>query len=711
MAKGTTTKTDKKVGTTKKVETKTGTTKKVVEQPVNTTSTEKNDKAAKTAKVTSDKNVTQGSANKTVTDNQKKTGGVGAGSLISNSGAVSMSTTTDDQFTLNKFFRNGFNNLVSRISRVFDGDDKPGVVAQNREKRGNRNFQQNLRIAFKYSAPISTTGILGLPPKFTSLADIRLFNYKSIDKEGRTSIEHSDLEEYINSDGYEAYFFSEPYQGQKWIEVYLKYASLVFFEIGRPIFFNGISSELKEAILSQQIAQDDGVKLAATEVAGDTASAATLITFAPAGVEYAFGVKLLTDAIAQFMDIDGESVNEFLNAHNFDAAGRGSLWRHDLQTGVGNVNQYRDYFELPKSYDNAVRKDKDGKKITDHIEVKDLATEKKYNAIKGLMNSNGNSFPVGGHGRYDVNDYTNDIYAEIKGSTICVYSDGGIEAPLNITHETGPSTILAPLVNNAVIDSMAEISFFAKDFDPQRTTASEGKYDEQNKFMAFLKKILHISSVGAKLVAPEVWKGSGMERSFEVKMVLQATSPTKVCIFREIMVPYMHILEMVSPRNITHVSTAMANRLGALAPPYVLRMYCRGAATVNLGLPTSITVNKNPKDLTIDGLPTRLEITMTIKDLYGIFGVPIYKDTNTRLAIVQCMGLTEYLSALTGVVMSQEKVRDMYLISLKDTSMKSYGFNVVKKFAARIQTSLFQGYNERVSGAIGSIVGRVNKIF
>lgn len=709
--KGTTTKTDKKVGTTKKDETKTGTTKKVVEQPVNTTSTEKNDKTAKTVKVTSDKNATQGSANKTVTKNQKKTGGVGAGSLLSKAGAVFISTTTDNQSTLNKFFKNGFNNLVSGISKVFDGDDDKKTVAQDREKRKGRDFNQNLRIAFRYTAAISTTGILGLPPKFTSLADIRLFNYKSIDKEGRTSILHSDLEEYINSDRYDAYFFSEPYQGQKWIEVYLKYASLVFFEIGRPIFFNGISSEVKEAILSQQISQNDNIKLAATEVAGDTASAATLITFAPAGVEYAFGVKLLTDAIAQFMDIDGESVNEFLNAHNFNAAGRGSLWRHDLQTGVGSITQYRDYFGLPKSYDNAVRVDKDGKRTTDHIEVKDLATEKKHNAVKGLMNSNGNSFPVGGHGRYDVNDYTNDIYAEIKGSTICVYSDGGIEAPLNISHETGPSTILAPLVNNAVIDSMAEISFFAKDFDPQTTTASEGVYDEQNKFMSFLKKIMHISSVGAKLVAPEVWKGSGMERSFEVKMVLQATSPTKVCIFREIMVPYMHILEMVSPRNITHVSNAMANRLGALAPPYVLRMYCRGAATVNLGLPTSITVNKNPKDLTIDGLPTRLEITMTIKDLYGIFGVPIYKDTNTRLAIVQCMGLTEYLSALTGVVMSQEKIRDMYLISLKDTSMKSYSFNVVKKFAARIQTSLFQGYNERVSGAIGSIVGKINKIF
>ena len=201
---------------------------------------------------------------------------------------------------------------------------------------------------------------------------IRLFNYKSIDKEGRTSILHSDLEEYINSDRYDAYFFSEPYQGQKWIEVYLKYASLVFFEIGRPIFFNGISSEVKEAILSQQISQNDNIKLAATEVAGDTASAATLITFAPAGVEYAFGVKLLTDAIAQFMDIDGESVNEFLNAHNFNAAGRGSLWRHDLQTGVGSITQYRDYFGLPKSYDNAVRVDKDGKRTTDHIEVKDL---------------------------------------------------------------------------------------------------------------------------------------------------------------------------------------------------------------------------------------------------------------------------------------------------------------------------------------------------
>ena len=107
--KGTTTKTDKKVGTTKKAETKTGTTKKVVTPPVNTTITEKNDKTVKTAAVTSDKNATQGSANKVVTENQKKTGGVGAGSLISTSGAVSVSTTTDDHSTLNKFFKNGFN--------------------------------------------------------------------------------------------------------------------------------------------------------------------------------------------------------------------------------------------------------------------------------------------------------------------------------------------------------------------------------------------------------------------------------------------------------------------------------------------------------------------------------------------------------------------------------------------------------------------------
>ena len=75
------------------------------------------------------------------------------------------------------------------------------------------------------------------------------------------------------------------------------------------------------------------------------------------------------------------------------------------------------------------------------------------------------------------------------------------------------------------------------------------------------------------------------------------------------------------------------------------------------------------------------------------------------------MGLTEYLSALTGVVMSQEKIRDMYLASATDGGFKKYAFNVVKKWAARVQVSIFQGDNERVSGAIGSVVGRINKIF
>ena len=693
-------KTKGKTTSTKKVDTKGSSSNKKVEVPKNTTLQEtKNVKAEdKKAGVAKSTNTSGEGTSTVVTDNQKKSGNAG-NVLQGMSGSVAVSAApiqSDDGFTLNTFFKKGFDNLVSRVSKIFDGDDDKSKIAQDRDGRKGRDFRQNLRIAFQYSAPISTAGILGLPPKFTSLADIRLFNYKSVDKNGRTSIEHSDFEEYINSEAYEAYFFSEPYQGQKWIEVYLKYASLVFFEIGRPIFFNGIGPDVKEAILSQQVSENTQLKLAATDEASK-GQVATLITFAPAGVEYAFGVKLLTDAVAQFMDLDESAVGEFLNHHNI--VGNGDpIWNYKLETGHRSLDQFKAYFGLPTSYDNT----KGGLTVEE---------EKKYNSIKGLMNTNGNSFSTGGFGKYDLNDFTNDIYAEIKGSTICVYADGGIEAPLNISHETGPSTILAPLVNNAVVDSMAEISFFAKDFDPQSTTASEGMYDTQNPFMFWLKKVMNIATVGAKLVAPEVWKGSSMDRSFEVKMILQATSPTKVCIFNEVMVPYMHILEMISPRNITHVSTMMANRLGALAPPYVLRMYCRGAATVNLGLPTSIIVNKNPKDLTIDGLPTRLEITMTIKDLYGIFGVPIYKASNTRLAIAQCMGLTEYLSALTGVVMSQEKIRDMYLASATTGSFKKYTFNVVKKWAARVQVSIFQGYNERVSGAIGSIVGRINKIF
>ena len=99
-----------------------------------------------------------------------------------------------------------------------------------------------------------------------------------------------------------------------------------------------------------------------------------------------------------------------------------------------------------------------------------------------------------------------------------------------------------------------------------------------------------------------------------------------------------------------------------------------------------------------------------VASIFHVLGVPIYNAKNTRLVIAQCMGLTEYLSALTGVVMSQEKVRDMYLLTANSESYSKYLFNVAKKFGARIQISLFQGYNERVSGAIGAFIGKINKI-
>lgn len=569
--------------------------------------------------------------------------------------------------------------------------------------------KSDLNLAFSYSQYMTTAGIMGLPPKFNYLADLRLFQHAYSEDGGQNGsmMSHSDADplEGITSTSYGENYFSPPYQGAKWIEVYLKYANLVFFEIGKPIFLHGISDEARQAILASNtgdsqvsIAVQDDVQKAAEE------SASMMIVFQSAGTEYAQGVSLLCNGFATFLDLEGSAVLEQKNSLSRPSKDRISngkvlpVYTNTQKEDKGNqygINTYRSFWGIQDFTD-------------DETEIEDA------NNIKGLMSKSGN-YVVGGYGRHDLDDYTNDIFAENMASTICFYTNGGIEVPLTVTHSTGPSSLLSTVTQNAISDTVAEVAFLADDFDFTKSFVDQGTYEANDGVLGWVKKLFGIIKVGAKLIAPEVWKGSDSEKSFEITIILQATAPQRQCIYKEILVPLAHILETTMPRNVTSGSSAMLNKLGAYAPPYVMRTYSRGSVNSNLALPTSITITKRPGDMTVDGLPTRVEVTMTIKDLYGTMGVPMREDAKTlkatRLKLTQCLGLTEYMAAMTGVVISQEKTRLMFVNAvLNSKDKKQWVMNIPKRWAGKIQNSLFAGYNSRVNAAVGWTIQKINRI-
>lgn len=566
--------------------------------------------------------------------------------------------------------KDGVMNSVSSILSKFKANKTPEEM--------DKMLKQD-DIMYEYSEYTSTKGILGLPPRFSSLADMRLFGYGAA---GESMPDPEDIigKRYVSKIGKlsdRVTIFSEPYEGTKWLDVYMKWGSLVYLEIGRPIFFSGMSKELVDALMSGFSSTDEQLKKHISLEAMKT-DVANMISFRAAGVDYAYQVKILTDTIATFLNLDG-IYSDFRNDSHI-ATSTGEVFADGDASGA--------FFQLPQS-------------LGDVTEA--AGTNRTIRSTE--MNNGSKIAPPVSIGRFDLSPLTNDIHSEVISSTICLYSDGGVEVPLNFQHQTGQSSILSTITDNPVSSATSELAFLASDFNYQTDQTSDDGLMARVE-SKWLRKMMGMIPLGAKLIAPEVWQGVEVTKTINFKVILQAANPHKVAVFNEVLVPYMHLFAAFAPMNIVSVSNRMANRIGAYAPPFVVRMYSKGSVNVNLGIITSITVNKVPKDLTIDGLPTRMELDIEIKDLYDVMGIP--QNPRTRADVLNCAGLTEYLSALTGVAMSNEKLLVKYAEVAGD--VKKYIYNAPIRAGNRVQQNITNAYNEFISGVTSIAYGRINRI-
>ena len=573
-------------------------------------------------------------------------------------------------------------NIIGRFT------DRVGTGADDaKQTKFGTYMDANIDLSGEYTKKVSTKGILGVPPRFSAYCDLRMFSFDNdLVRDMSTYVDNE------VSDG-TLTFYSDPFEGTKWLDVYMKWGSLVFLEIGRPVFFKGLGKEAIQAVLSGGDNAADEVTDAARDVMQSNEGMQNLITFSPAGVDYAYQVKVLTDTVATFLDLNGSTLYDFKNDYD-KALTRGA-------TLYDSIKPYAEYFGIPQSYGDVTEKLDDADlqraniKALQNGNTGDSKTDKK-NDKKGYIQKF--------LGRFDLNPFTNDILADVTSSTICLYADGGVESPFNMTHQIGPSSLLSKVTDNPVTSSVNEVAFLDSDFDVSTDALSDNGMLEKTGLGGWIKKMLGIIPVGAKLIAPQVWQGTDISKEVTVKCTFQTTNPHPISIFNHILVPYLHIFAAFAPKNITKVTTIMANRIGAYAPPFVCRMYTRGAVNINLGMITSLVVDKVPKDLTVNGLPTKLTVTITIKDLYDVVGIPTHPST--RLSVIACAGLTEYLSSLTGVIMSQEKLMLKYMNA--DTA--TYIMNAPVRFANRMQQSILNSYNEHIKGLTNIVYGKLNRI-
>ena len=237
---------------------------------------------------------------------------------------------------------------------------------------------------------------------------------------------------------------------------------------------------------------------------------------------------------------------------------------------------------------------------------------------------------------------------------------------------------LADKINN-VSDMGREINFLLGTLGSQtgvewdKFTSQEAvarNQENQEQFMSRLfgasaslnswfKNITNQMSVvasGGKLIFPNIWSGSSFQRSYDVTIKLVSPDYDIFSWYLNIFVPLMHLFGFVLPRQ--------AGPNGYISP-FLVKAYYKGLFNCDLGLITNMSVTRGSEGgWTRNGLPTTVDVTLTIKDLYESISITKYGAANSDSLspynnIVSNIILMDYIANLCGININKPDIKRM----------------------------------------------------
>jgi hypothetical protein len=172
---------------------------------------------------------------------------------------------------------------------------------------------------------------------------------------------------------------------------------------------------------------------------------------------------------------------------------------------------------------------------------------------------------------------------------------------------------------------------------------------------------------GGKILFPKIWSNSEFDRSYNFNIKLRSPDHDSLSIYLNILVPYLHALAFVLPKQ----SNASLN---GYVSPFLLRAYCKGFFNIDCGMVTSLSVSRGAEaQWNDDGLPTQMDISMTIEDLYSGLSMTSMNDVGDSdglvsgiwngikgaaggnvVAVVKNTAMVDYLANLAGLNVAEE---------------------------------------------------------
>lgn len=191
------------------------------------------------------------------------------------------------------------------------------------------------------------------------------------------------------------------------------------------------------------------------------------------------------------------------------------------------------------------------------------------------------------------------------------------------------------------------------DKNVQNTSDMADRIVNGNNLIKSITGGLQTVFAGGKLIFPELWSDSQFSRSYDVEIKLTTPDPNKLSWYMDICVPLMHLVCLAAPRQ--------AGVNGYISP-FLVRGFYKGLFNCDMGLVTNMNFNRGQESSwTKDGLPTTVDVSFSIKDLYS--AMAITSNKTIKHGLMNNIALMDYIANMCGVNINEPDIKrtiDMY---------------------------------------------------
>lgn len=218
------------------------------------------------------------------------------------------------------------------------------------------------------------------------------------------------------------------------------------------------------------------------------------------------------------------------------------------------------------------------------------------------------------------------------------------------------------------------------------------KYLKGSKMFKSLSKGALTVASGGKLLFPKIWGDSSLTRSYDVSLKLRSPDCDTLSWYLNICVPMIHLICLAAPRQLSG---------NGYTSPFLVRATYKGLFNIDTGMIDTMTFSKGKEgSWTSEGLPTEVDVSISLKDLYDVMFISGIKSANKNLLsdlisvgspkyILKNTGMMDYLANMCGVNTNEPELKRtlaMYANLVNNVQLSLT--NKVDRWASQVQNDV-----------------------